>query len=435
MRLNLIVLTGWLALASAQSGAHDASQLPLPQAKPETVGISSARLARLTTHFAHEAEIQSAAGYVMMVAREGKLVYANAVGQQDIEHHIPMSLTTRFRIASMTKPITTVAVLMLYEQGKFHLDDPISRFLPEFAHPKVFIGLDANNNFLTDSAHREITIRDLLTHSSGLGYVFDPKTPLGRAYGTLGITPATELAEVVQKIATLPLYFHPGEDWRYSFSDDVLGRLVEVIAGVPFDQFLATEIFKPLGMNSTGFYVAPSEKAQVATVYKHTPEGTLTPSDLSRLVGDVTDAHRWPSGGGGLISTAGDYLRFAQMLANSGTFEGHEYLSPATVALMTQNQVPDDAMYKYWGADSVGLGYGLGVGVQLDGRHSLHASYAGDFSWGGVWGTHWVASPKTGLVAVCLTQIDRSGNTTPQRTETDFLNLTYASLIREQVAH
>lgn len=403
------------------------AQAPLPTATPQAVGMSGERLDRMGEFFRRESEKNSAAGYVLLVARDGKLVYSTAVGSRDRARNLPMTLDTRFRIASMTKPITTVAVLMLYEQGRFLLDDPVSRFLPEFAGARVLTGVDDAGSFVTEPAKDPITIRHLLTHTAGIGYLADAASPLGKAYLALPLAPGTTLAEAVHAIAGAPLYFHPGQSWRYSYADDVLGRLVEVVSGMPFDRYLKTQLFEPLGMAHTGFSLPSAELPLLATVYKHTEDGGLEPSDLSKF-GAPDDPNRWPSGGGGLISTAGDYLRFAQMLANGGSLDGKQILSPATVALMTSNHVADDAMFKAWGADSRGLGYGFGVGVIIDAQNSPQADFNGDFAWGGAWDTHWIVSPRTGIVAVLLAQVDPRANKSPQRTDPDFRNLLFAAV-------
>jgi CubicO group peptidase (beta-lactamase class C family) len=418
-------------LALALVGASVRAEAPreLTRTSPAAAGMSAERLDHMRDHFRAEVDRNSAAGYVLMVARAGKLVYSAAIGMRDRARRQPMTLDTRFRLGSMTKPITAVAVLMLYEEGRFHLDDPVSRFLPEFANPRVFTAVDSQGALVTEPAKEPITIRHLLTHTAGLGYVFDASTPLGRAYNAVPLTPERTLADVVRAIASVPLYFQPGAGWRYSYADDVLGRLVEVVSGMPFERFLQARLFDPLGMTHTGFTVPQSQLTLLATVYRHTASGDLEPSDLSAL-GSPADPDRWPSGGGGLMSTAGDYLRFAQMLANGGSFEGRRYLSPVTVGLMSSNHVADDAMYKFWGPDSRGLGYGLGVGVVIDAVNSPQAGFNGDYSWGGFWDTHWFVSPRTGIVAVLLAQVDPRGNTSPQRTDPDFRNLLFASLER-----
>lgn len=421
-----------LALVVASVSAQAPHELT--RTTPAAAGMSLGRLNHMRDHFRAEVDRNSAAGYVLMVARAGKLVYSTAIGMRDRARRQPMTLDTRFRIASMSKPITAVAVLMLYEEGRFQLDDPVSRFLPEFANPRVFTAVDAQGALVTEPAKEPITIRHLLTHTAGLGYQgYYASTPLGKVYDALPLTPDRTLADVVRAIASVPLFHQPGADWRYSYADDVLGRLVEVVSGMPFERFLKARLFEPLGMTHTGFSVPQSNLTLLATVYKHTVTGDLEPSDLS-ILGSPADPNRWPSGGGGLISTAGDYLRFAQMLQNGGSFLGKRYLSPVTVSLMTSNHVPDDAMFRFWGANSRGLGYGFGVGVVIDAVSSPQAGFNGDYSWGGLLDTHWLVSPRTGIVAVLLTQVDPRGNSSPQRTGPDFRNLLFAAVERVDLA-
>jgi CubicO group peptidase (beta-lactamase class C family) len=427
LRTPFLAASAGLALSAVVLAATP-SDSPLPQSSPESVGLSASRLAHFGEYFRGKAASQAAPGYVMMIARYGKLVYTNAVGEMDIARHEPMNLTTRFRMASMTKPVTSVAVLMLYEEGRLHLDDPLSDFLPEFAHMRVATGTDAQGNITTEPAKSLITIRQLLTHTSGLGYGpgYDASA-LGKAYADLNLTHASSLAEAVRRLASAPLYFQPGEGWRYSYAHDVLGRLVEVVSGMPFDEFLRARLFEPLGMRSTGFHIAPEDRSRLASVYRHDSAGKLVALEPTML-GDPTDQKAWPSGGGGLISTAGDYLLFAQMLANGGSLNHRQYLSPVTVGLMTHNQVPADAMYKFWGESSVGLGYGLGVGVEIDAAHAPQATLDGDYEWGGVFDTHWLVSPKSGIVAVLLTQVAPVGATKLERTDVDFRNLLFGAV-------
>ena len=433
MRAWTLALGALVASVAAAAHAPASSAAPLPVAAPSAQGMSAARLAHMGDHFRGEAERKAGPGYVMMVARHGKLVYSAAVGQRDLENKLPMTLDTRFRIASMTKPITSVAVLMLYEEGRLQLDDPVSKFIPAFADARVYTGADAAGNITTEALKRPITIRHLLTHTSGLGYGpgYDQTSPLAKTWAGLNLGGADTAAEKVRKLTAVPLYSQPGEAWRYSYAHDVLGYLVEVVSGMPFDEFLKTRLFDPLGMQHTGFFIPSADAPLLAGVYRHTKEG-----GLERVDGGPSKApiKRPPflSGGGGLISTAGDYLRFAQMLANGGSFAGHQYLSPVTVALMTSNQVADDAMAKYWGDNSRGLGYGLGVAPIIDFRWAPQANLNGDYSWGGAFDTHWLVSPRTGIVAVLFTQVaasgNASGNASTQRTYVDFRNQVYASV-------
>ena len=426
IRAGLVLALTFPGLVMAASYPRGAT--PLPVAKPESQGMSTERLERMGAFFQGEVAKETAAGYVIVVARNGKLLYSTAVGERDREQHLPMTLDTRFRIASMTKPVTMTAALMLYEQGKFHLDDPISRYLPEFKDMQVAVGMDEAGNLKTEPAKRLITIRHVMTHTAGFGYgaLFDGNSPASKAWAKVGLGDGSTLAQKTAEIAKLPLNFHPGESWRYSVANDVLGRLVEAVSGMPFDDYLQQNLFNPLAMTHTGFYVQPQDVQLVAKAYKHDAAGKLELGEFGPLSAQ-TKRPAFISGGGGLISTAGDYLRFAQMLANGGTFEGRQYLSPVTVALMSSNQVPADAQRLYWGESSKGLGYGLGVAPEIDIRIAPHAGMDGDYSWGGVLDTHWVASPKTGVVAVLMTQVNPLGRK-EARTDDDFRNLLFAAL-------
>jgi CubicO group peptidase (beta-lactamase class C family) len=420
------------AVCAALSAAALASERrgdPLPKAAPESVGISTAGLARISEHLRRNVAANVASGYVLMVARNGKLVYTDAIGQRDRENNLPMTLDTEFRVMSMTKVVTTVAMLMLYEDGRFQLDDPVSRYLPEFATMRVFVRADPDGQIVTEPLKRPITFRHLLTHTSGLGYGagYDRTSPLAKLWAGVNFYTPASGTEKMHQLATLPLYFQPGESWRYSYAHDVLGYLVEAISGMTLADFVAAHITRPLGMTHTRFYVPPAEAGMLAKVYHHLPDGQLAESEFAAR-NTPTQPPKFAAGGAGLISTAGDYLRFAQMLENGGRLDGRQYLSPATVKLMTSNQVPDDAQEKFWGSDSVGLGYGLGVSMIIDYRHSPMTSLNGDFTWGGALDTRWLASPASGLVAVLMLQSDPSGDSSPRRTYVDFFNLTYAAL-------
>ena len=426
IRAGLVLALTFPGLVLAATYPRGAA--PLPVAKPESQGMSTERLERMGAFFQNEVAKETTAGYVIVVARNGKLLYSTAVGERDREQHLPMTLDTRFRIASMTKPVTMTAALMLYEQGKFHLDDPLSRYLPEFKDMQVAVGMDESGNLKTEPAKRPITIRHVMTHTAGFGYgvLFDGNSPAAKAWAKVGLGDGSTLAQKTAEIAKLPLNYHPGEGWRYSVANDVLGRLVEVVSGMPFDDYLQQNLFNPLAMTHTSFYVQPQDVQLVAKAYKHDAAGKLELGEFGPLAVQ-TKRPAFISGGGGLISTAGDYLRFAQMLANGGTFEGRQYLSPVTVALMSSNQVPPDAQRLYWGESSKGLGYGLGVAPEIDIRIAPHAGMDGVYAWGGVLDTHWVASPKTGVVAVLMTQVNPMGRK-EARTDDDFRNLLFAAV-------
>ncbi len=400
----------------------------MPMAQPAQVGLSADRLKAMADHFAQAAQTKAAAGYVIMVARYGKVVFSSTTGFQDIEAGKPMSIDTKFRIASMTKPVTTAAVMMLVEEGRLQLHDPVARYLPEFANMRVATGFDDKGDPITEPAKRAITIEDLLTHTSGIGYLFDRKTPLGKMWLSAGFQNVKDLSEFTHKVASLPLYFQPGERFFYSFADDVLGRVIEVVSGQAFDRFLAQRLFVPLGMTNTGFHISPAELASVATLYRHDAQGGLERRDPA-LGGNITDPNFPPGGGGGLISTATDYMRFAQMMANGGSFGGKQYLSPVTVAQMTRNRIAVGDPESFWGANSKGQGYGLGVGMITDAGRAPYIASDGDFAWGGLWDTQWVASPSTGITAVLMTQMDPTGDTEPKRTLADFRSMLFASVV------
>jgi CubicO group peptidase (beta-lactamase class C family) len=421
-----------LITASATLGAHAAAApdaTPLPPARAESVGMSSERLAAMGRFFESESRREGAAGYAILVARHGKLVYSTAVGMRDREARVPMTLDTRFRMFSMTKPMTSVAVLMLYEEGKLQLDDPVSRYLPAFAQSRVFVGVDADGKPRTEPAKQPITIRHLLTHTAGLGYGpgYDRGSPLAAAWGAFNLYGSGTADEKIARMAALPLYFQPGSEWRYSYAADVLGHLVEVVSGMPFAEFLRTRMFEPLGMSHTGFYVAPSDARLVAAAYRRNAAGKLERVE-GPLVAPPTAPPPFASGGAGLISTAGDYLRFAQMLANKGRFEGRTYLSPVTVELMTTHQVADDAQAKAYGDTWRGLGFGLGVSPVIDFRHVPQANRNGDYTWPGVLDTNWMVSPSTGIVAVVLAQVARGADGQPNRTYQDMHNQVYQAV-------
>jgi CubicO group peptidase (beta-lactamase class C family) len=428
--MTTLLLGSLLAIAS--QAASNTS--PLPVAKPESVGMSSARLANMGEFFRREAERKSASGYVMMVARHGKLVYSGAVGMRDVENKLPMTLDTRFRVFSMTKPVTAVAVLMLYEEGRFQLDDPVSKFLPAFADSKVYTGVDAAGNIVTEPLKRPITIRHLLTHTSGLGYGpgYDRTSPLAKAWAGLNWASSELAADKIRKLAGMPLYSQPGAEWRYSYASDVLGYLVEVVSGMPFDQFLKARLFDPLGMTHTGFFIPEADVQSLAGLYKHTANGGLERVDGGARTAP-TKPPQFASGGAGLISTAGDYLRFAQMLANKGSLDGRQYLSPVTVELMTSNQV-GDALAKYYGATAEGdiwrcLGYGLGVSPIFDYRCAPEANRDGDYTWPGALDTNWMVSPTTGIVALVLAQNLRGPEGTTPRTYRDMHTQVYQAVV------
>jgi CubicO group peptidase (beta-lactamase class C family) len=388
-----------------------------PIATPEDVGLSSERLERIASTIQRSVDDGRIAGGVSLVARHGKIAYLRAVGMADRDAKKPMRTDSIFRICSMSKPITSVAVMMLYEEGRFTLNEPVSDFLPEFKNMKV---LDppwpqdktSPPGGLVD-AKRPITIFHLLTHTSGLTYTGNAR--LAKAYREAGITSGLiqqegTIAEGVKKIASVPLLFQPGDVWEYSLADDVLGRLVEVVSGMPFGEFLEERLFKPLGMKDTCFFLPEEKVARLATAYTYYPEKGLQPildgqvvaSDLDRYSADYP--YRGPqtyfSGGAGLCSTAEDYYRFCQMMLSGGELNGARIISRKSVELMSQNHVQGKLE---------DFGYGLGFGDVSEPKQLKELGSVGSYNWGGFYYTSFVIDPKEDLIAIFMGQLHPTG--------------------------
>lgn len=370
----------------------------MERVKPEEVGFSSARLQRINDAIRRFVDGGKIAGAVTLVARQGKVAHFEAAGQMDLEARRPMERDAIFRIASMTKPLTATAVLMLFEEGRFLLDDPVAEFLPEFGHTKVFLRETARGPEVTD-LERPITIRHLLTQTSGLTYDFYPDDPVSRIYVKEQIERRDEtLAEKVRRVAALPLVHQPGVRWTYGFSYDVLGRLVEVISGEPFDAFLRQKIFAPLEMIDTGFSVPAEDLGRLAPIYA--PDGR---GGLKRYEHRPT---RFLSGGGGLVSTAADYGRFCQTLLNGGVLASTRLLGRKTVELMTANHwARDKSTYPPSFPVLNGYGFGLGVRTLVDVAQSGLPSSLGEYGWGGAHGTYFWIDPREQLFGVLMVQI------------------------------
>lgn len=342
------------------------------------------------------------AGFVALVAREGRIVYARTTGAADLEAGVPMSLDTRFHIASMTKPITAVAALMLVDDGKLSLDDPVSDYVPAFADAVVASPRDASGQFSTRALEAPLTVRHLLTFRSGIGGYAESDDPLDRIWRApdVEIAGLGSLADRIERVARRPLYETPGTRWRYGLSADVLARVVEVAAGEPFDPFLQRRIFDPLDMQATGFPDQQPEDAPWARMYTHAEDGSLVRD--TRF--DAYYGRGWTPGGGGLVSTAGDFMRFALMLWNGGRWNGVQILAPGTAAEMTRLQVPSGVL-----ADMglEGLGWGFGVSVVADSESTRMRANDGDFWWSGRFGTHFWVSPAADTVVVVMQQTER----------------------------
>ena len=385
----------------------------MERVKAEEVGLSSSRLARIDDHLRDRyLEPGKISGAFTLVARRGKLAHCSALGHMELERERPLEEDAIFRIYSMTKPITSVAVMMLYEKGLFQLRDPVYKFIPAFKNQGVF-RMGSYPNFLTDPPQRPMRIKDLLTHTSGLTYGFMHRTPVDAAYrraGLEGARSSASLEETVQTIASLPLEFSPGERWNYSMATDVLGHLVQVVSGKPFDQFLREEIFEPLGMVDTGFYVPPEKQSRLPACYERRMDRKLVLQDDPATSPYLTPPE-FLSGGGGLVSTGRDYLRFAEMLRRGGERGGARILSRKTLELMTQNHLPGNvdltqmAQGTFSETPYEGVGFGLGFSINLGPGRTGAAGSAGEFAWGGAASTAFWVDPAEDLCVVFLTQL------------------------------
>jgi CubicO group peptidase (beta-lactamase class C family) len=378
---------------------------PLPVGAPEDAGISSQRLERLTQTMQRVVDSGELAGTVVMVARKGKLVYAKAFGARNKAAGVPMADDAIFRVYSMTKPVVSVAAMMLVEEGRLSLDEPIAKYIPEFKDMKVgvesFDPATGVQSFTTVPAKRQITVQDLLRHTSGLTYgVLGQKTQVKTLYNQASIfSQKWTLETFCKELAKLPLQFEPGTVWEYGHSTDVLGRVIEVASGQPLDQFLAERILKPLKMVDTGFYVPADKHPRIAQ-----PQVDPQTGKVAELL-DLTQPQTFFAGGHGLVATAGDYLRFAQMLVNGGELDGVRILGRRTVAFMTSDHVIGSGIARgpNWLAPQ-GYGFGLGFAVRAEPGQAEFPASVGTFYWGGYAGTYFWVDPKEQLVAVYMSQ-------------------------------
>ena len=395
---------------------------------PESVGFSSARLKRVKRFMQSYINKGKLASGVTMLARRGETFHFEPYGVLDLESGAPVEHDSLFRIYSMTKPITSVAVMMLYEEGRFSLDDPVGKFIPELSNLKVYDGMGETGMRLVDQ-QQPVTIRHLLTHTSGLSYGFHQDSPVEEMYREAKVTdPDSTLKEMAEKLGKLPLVNQPGAKWRYSNATDVLGYLVEVVSGAPFDQYLWDNILSPLEMEDTSFYVSEENLGRLATVYGASLNG-IAPLDNS-LVNMQTRPHTLFSGGGGLVSTAADYMRFCQMLLNGGVLGDERLLAPKTVEMMRSNHLTDDmrpfAVGQSNASDTKGCGFGLGFRVVMDiAQHGIIGSN-GIYSWGGAASTVFWIDPQEDLIAILLTQFMPSSHYPLRR---EFQIATYQALV------
>jgi CubicO group peptidase (beta-lactamase class C family) len=393
--------------------SRGALSVPTERTNPGEVGFDPQRLARIDAHFRRYVDDGRLPGWQIAVARRGQLVHLSSYGHADVEAGRPVADDTIFRIYSMTKPLTCVAALMLWEEGAFELKDPVSSFIPSFADQRVFTGGTSQKPTLgpvTDP----MQIWHLMSHTSGLTYGFMYSHPVDELYRKAGFewgVPQTDdLAGICDRLAALPLLFQPGAEWAYSMATDVLGRVVEVASGMSLDEFFRTRLFEPLGMVDTGFWVPDEHHGRLAALYGAHP-GT---GAAVRLDAAGQAAMRRPPawlGGGGLVSTTADYLRFAEMLRRGGELDGNRVLSPRTVNYMASNHLPGGADLTEFGrplfAETTydGVGFGLGVSVTIDPVVAKVPGSVGDYGWGGAASTTFTVDPVEDLVTVFMTQL------------------------------
>jgi CubicO group peptidase (beta-lactamase class C family) len=370
----------------------------LPTAKPEAVGMSSAKLAKVDELMQQQVKDGKIAGGVVAIARDGKVVFLNAYGERDLDANKPMEKDTIVRLYSMTKAPATAAAMMLVDEGKLSPDEPASKYIPALASVKVWTedGLG--------EPKRPITVADLMRHTAGFGSRGNGQ--VGKLLNEAKLNEAKDLEDYVNRLASVPLAYHPGEQWVYSNSIDVLGLVIQKASGMPFEDFLEQRLFEPLGMDDTGFYVPKDKRDRFAANYNHTDDGLK----FNDSPGANEKYHQMPpvaSGGGGLVGTAGDYMRFLLMIAGGGEWNGKRYLSKEAIELMTSDQLPREAFPIRFG-DQVrhGTGFGFGFNVRTADTDWDPAAHVGEYGWGGAASTHyWVSPQDNGLIVVTLEQI------------------------------
>ncbi|MER6014375.1 serine hydrolase domain-containing protein [Streptomyces bluensis] len=384
---------------------------PLRQeVEPGSVGLDPKSLARLDEHVAHLVDDGRLPGYLVSVARHGRVAHLTTYGHRDRAAGLPVETDTIWRIYSMTKPVTSVAALILVEEGRLALDDPVSRYIPAFAEPRVYVS-GSGSETVTRPAQGPILIRHLMTHTSGLTFGFYHSHPVDALYRDAGlensVPSGADLARTCDVYASLPLQFEPGTQWNYSVASNVLGRVIEVVSGLPLDVFFAERLFSPLGMTDAGFCVTPEQAPRLAELYGETDDGGITPIPGLPLYGRP----RFLSGSGGMAATAHDYHRFMEFLRRRGELDGTRLLSPESVGTLAANHLPDNADLRSFGSaphrlpSNTGVGFGLGVSVVVDPGATETPSSRGTFGWSGVATTTFWVDPARDLTVQFMTQV------------------------------
>ena len=391
------------AASAASDHTHDMTIV-----RPESVGFSTERLENLHALIQGEIDQKHLVGAVTILARHGKIVEYRTYGQRDIAAAVPMTKDTIFRDYSMTKPVTGVAMMILYEQGKWLPSDPISKYIPEFAHLKVQQGVDADGKSILVEPDHAPTMRELMTHTAGFSYGRE-KSPADAMYSDLTVMQSANLQEMIDKLAKIPLLYQPGKGWLYSSSMDIQGYIVEKLSGQSLPDFYRDHIYAPLGMRDAGFFVPEDKRKRFATNYFSDPQGNLKPGpETDGVPNDYVAQPTMPSGGGGMVSTAEDYYRFAQMLANDGQLDGVRILAPSTVRLMTSPHVAQSLLTGEFGIGmSVirpGFSWGYDCAVIFDPPAANLPDGKGTFFWDGAAGTWFFVDPTNDIVFVSMIQ-------------------------------
>jgi len=415
--------TNQLLLACAASALLAQSALAdIRTTNPKKVGMSQARLERIEPAMQAFVDEQKLAGTLTLVARKGKVVHVEGVGYRDREAKAPMSEDTIFRIYSMTKPITAVAALTLWEQGKFQMNDPVSKYLPELANLKVYAGMDGENMVLEDTS-KVMTIKQLFTHTAGFSYGFT-QSPVDKLYHQSALfSGQIKRQDLLKEVAKLPLNHQPGSKWNYSIGTDIIGILVERLSGQTLGAYFEQHIFEPLEMDDTGFYVPEDKQNRLAQIYVINQQGQTVPMENEPL-GDYLSAPEIESGGGGLVSTIEDYYTFTQMLLNGGEYQGKRILGRKTVEYMRTNHLPTSLIP--FEPSSTGEGYGLAMSVTVDEQGANTMGSAGDYGWAGAASTYFRIDPKEQMIVISMTQLMPSSYFSYNK---DFKNIAYQALI------
>ena len=439
-----LLVSGFQASAAEKPAAPRAAPAAAltPAASPESVGFDSERLKRLDRYMAGVVADGRVAGMTTLLARHGKIVEFNTYGKASLATGQAMPKDEIFRIYSMSKPLTGVAMMILFEQGKWRLDDPVTRYVPEFKKLKVMVEADKEGRITkVEDMKRPPTMREIMSHTAGFGYGLGDKHPVDKLYREKQVLGSTGLHQMIERTAEIPLMYQPGTSWSYSSAVDIQGYIVEKLSGKPFGQFLQENVFGPLKMKDTGFYTGPAKASRLAAVYvgevvNEKPTGKIVQADdlFGSKMPDYSKPPAMESGGGGLVSTTMDYARFCQMMLNKGQLDGVRILSPASIELMDTNVIPHNVLVTTNGTSGIrfneAVGFGLDFQVDNDPRRAGFLEGKNTMSWGGAAGTWFWIDPTNDVFFVGM--IQRMGGTGGDDLGTMARTLTYQALVRPE---